>query len=395
MIEYATDVIDNDTLTHSTHDRQVKTELLTDWDEILKLAAEWNTLLRISRADSVFLTWEWISTWIEIARNDVEPFFIVARDGGHRLIGVAPFYRVNMQLMKLLRYRTLRIASDHATGFEYADWIVAGDGERRIREQIVRELLARKRHWDLVWMPKMSGWSGSLEQMRSAIRAGTMLHRSRPRSFSRFHLPGTLQDFEQTLSSKRRQQLRRTRRKLLAKEGVEIRHCTCEAEIPEFLDALFHLHHLRRMRFDDPGTFVRKPAEAEFYRHFAPRALVNGWLKLMAISDHGRMVAVQIGYVYNGIFQQLQEGFDPDYNDGVGNVLRHVIVEECIEAGLTTYDFLGEFSEHKRRWGARQVFGHDLLIAHPCTKNRLLFMQEIWPTGRLIQETGLYEGRTA
>jgi CelD/BcsL family acetyltransferase involved in cellulose biosynthesis len=159
-----------------------------------------------------------------------------------------------------------------------------------------------------------------------------------------------------------------------------------------FIDALFDLHNRRRSLLDDPGCFVRRPAEAMFYRSFLPKALENGWLRLAAITQDGVIEAIQIGYAYNGEFLQMQEGFNPDYVEGAGNVLRHLIMETSITEGLRNYDFLGGFSEHKRRWKAKERFGHDLLIARPSIKTRLLFVKEIWPTGRYLTQHGLYDG---
>jgi CelD/BcsL family acetyltransferase involved in cellulose biosynthesis len=104
------------------------------------------------------------------------------------------------------------------------------------------------------------------------------------------------------------------------------------------------------------------------------------------------MQAVQIGYVYNGEYLAMQEGFNPDFASGVGNVLRHVSIEKLIEEGLKSYDFLGGVSEHKELWQAEERLGHDLLIARPSFKNRLIFQSEIWPTGRYLTEVGLFDG---
>ena len=70
-----------------------------------------------------------------------------------------------------------------------------------------------------------------------------------------------------------------------------------------------------------------------------------------------------------------------------------MVIEQCIDAGVQDYDFLGGVSEHKRRWGAQERDGCDLFIAHPSKlKNKLLFSTEVWPSGRFIDEIGLMSG---
>jgi CelD/BcsL family acetyltransferase involved in cellulose biosynthesis len=100
----------------------------------------------------------------------------------------------------------------------------------------------------------------------------------------------------------------------------------------------------------------------------------------------GVIRAVQYGYAYAGVFSQLQEGYDPDGFDGIGNVLRNHVIKVSVAEGLREYDFLGGFSEHKRRWGATLAQGYDLLIGRPLAKNALLFAKCVWPTGRFIKE---------
>ena len=57
--------------------------------------------------------------------------------------------------------------------------------------------------------------------------------------------------------------------------------------------------------------------------------------------------------------------------------------------GIKAYDFLGEMTEHKRAWLAKERTGCDLFIGHRTIKNRLLFSGEIWPTGRFLRQAPL------
>ena len=123
-----------------------------------------------------------------------------------------------------------------------------------------------------------------------------------------------------------------------------------------------------------------------FYELFAPVALAKGWLRLSALKVDGVISAVQYGYAYGNTFSQLQEGYEPHGFDGIGNALRNLVIKMCIEEGLHDYDFLGGFTDHKRRWRAEPREGYNLFIGRKSLKNQLLFAKDIWPTGRFIQE---------
>src|SRR6185503_19962898 len=131
-----------------------------------------------------------------------------------------------------------------------------------------------------------------------------------------------------------------------------------------------------------------KPAGARFYERFAPRALENGWLRLYGIEADGELKAVQIGYVYGGVFHALQEGFDPAYVAGVGNVLRAAVFEACMGAGLRAYDFLGGLTPHKERWLAQPREGYDVFLGRRNLRNALVFWRPLWPSGRFPRPAG-------
>lgn len=363
----------------------MRSELIDNWPDFFALEGEWNDLLSQSRADTIFLTWEWIRSWVEVVRESAQPFVIVMRESQGTLAGIAPFYQTQYRLFGTIPYRTLRIMADQSTGAEYPDWMARKDREAGVYQAILKTLCATSGRWECIWMPNMAGWTGAHERILLACQKEGVRYHVRPRDFSSMELPDNFQSYMESLSPNRRSQLRRQMKKVMGRTGVIITQCQTIEELPPFLDALFELHHRRRSRLGDEGSFRRKPNEALFYREFTKKAFRNGWLKLFGLKERGVFKAVQLGYAYRGTFHQMQEGFDPDYLDGVGNVLRAKVIESCISDGVRAYDFLGEMTDHKRRWRAEERTGYDLLIGHRSPKNRLLFVREIWPTGRFLR----------
>jgi CelD/BcsL family acetyltransferase involved in cellulose biosynthesis len=57
-----------------------------------KLKDEWNSLLARSRFNTIFLTWEWQTTWWRhLGRNRGELYLLEGRDEGG-LVAIAPLY---------------------------------------------------------------------------------------------------------------------------------------------------------------------------------------------------------------------------------------------------------------------------------------------------------------
>ena len=360
-------------------------EILGDWEKFALLEREWNPLLWASRANTLFLTWEWITAWAQANQKRHNPFVVCVRGPSGELLGIAPYYTSLLRFGGVLPYRTLRIMADHATGAEYADWIINPGNETEVAQLIASTLARARGCWDCLWMPNIAGWTGAIDRILLSCQTERFLSCSRTKEFGAVELPDAMDTYIRSLSSNKRQQLRGEMKRIKGQPGVIIRRCETADQIPQFLEALFDLHHRRWRTREEEGSFHRKPQLVEFYKQFVPRAYAKGWLWLFALEDRGEFKAVQLGYVYNSIYHQIQEGFDPEYTKGVGNVLRAGVIEACIAAGLRTFDFLGEMSEHKRRWHAKVRDGCDLFIGHRKLKNLPLFSAGIWPTGRFLR----------
>ncbi len=366
----------------------MRATIIRDWSDFDSLEPEWNDLLFRSDASSVFLTWEWISAWRAAINDSVSPYVIVVRDVNDRLAGVAPLYFASMRLLKVLQYRALRYMADVATGLEYPDWIAEIEREDDVVAAISDCLRADSANWDTLWLPRVAGWNGARHRLLSLSAKHDFKYRIRSHVFSRIELPSTIVAYEKTLSLKRQYELRRNERRLRQLGDIAFSVCENSEDLPEFLAALFELHHQRWRVHGEQGVFKSKPTVKRFYLNFAPVAQQKGWLALFGLRHKGNLKAVQIGYVFDGVFHSLQAGFDPDFLKGVGNMLRYRVIDYLIDRGVEAIDHLGGYAEHKRRWGAMQRNGYDIFVIAPKTRTLPLAVREFWPSGRFIDQFG-------
>jgi CelD/BcsL family acetyltransferase involved in cellulose biosynthesis len=362
----------------------VATEILDDWPAILRLREEWNPLVERSRADSLFLTWEWIDTWRQGVEGSVQPFVVTARDESGALVGIAPLYRARMRLLRGVPVRALRVLGDYHSGGEYGDWILDPAREAEAGAALAEALAAARARWDCLWMPNVAGWTGARERVVSSSGRAGFRVRERAMEFSAAELPADYREYWEALSGNVRSAIRRQAKKLES-GGVDFVLCASPADLAPLVDALVELNDRRWRAEGSAGTFKRKPLELGFYRRFTAIALERGWLRLFALKLGGDVTAVQIGYAYKGSFLQLQEGFDPAAPPGQGNVLRARVIEACIGEGLSTYDFLGKHTEHKRRWLAQPRRGYDLFVTNRTATSAALHALGVWPTGRYLR----------
>jgi len=360
-------------------------QVITTSTELSALEASWNELLAKEREPSIFLTWEWMKSWLESVGQTVELFIIAVHDQPGNLVAVAPFYCSTMTLVSGPTYKVLRIMGDCHSGAEYQDVIIR-DGLGNTPLGKISEILEEERtHWDLAWFPNVASWTGALDRLQQCFTVGNYFFRQRERSFSAVSLPNTWEDYLQNFSRQRRSTLRRQQRKIEREHNIAFTICRIENDIEDFLKQLFLLHKKRWRPAGHDGAFVRSPVMMEFYRKIAPRVLQQGWLGLFALQVDGQVVAIQYGYVFHGVFSQLQEGFDPDGPAGSGNVLRMHVLRWCIENDIRVYDFLGGVSPHKAKWQAVEKTGCELFVGSKKFKNIPFYLLPLWPTGRYVR----------
>ena len=68
-------------------------QIIKTKDEFCGLREVWNQLLSRSDSDTIFLTWEWLSSWWEAYTGPTDDLhIIVVRDQGGQITGIAPFF---------------------------------------------------------------------------------------------------------------------------------------------------------------------------------------------------------------------------------------------------------------------------------------------------------------
>jgi len=352
--------------------------------ELEALAPEWNALLQASRADTIFLTWEYISAWLDAVAPRAKLHVLAVRNGTGELVGIAPFYRRQIRLRRVLTYRCLCILGGHASPAEYLDLIVRHDQEQPVLDAL-GVALTRSRDWDCIWIPRMAGWTGAPERLDRLARAARLHVWRRDTPFSAIALPPAWDEYLSLLSNKTRYQMRRGAKQLHESGEVTFEQCRSRDQLPAFIDDLERLHQKHWESAGEPGGFRRNPSFRAFLDTICDRSIENGWIYFTGIRVNDIRLAVQFAFIYHGTFSAIQEGFDPDFKkvtEGIGNVLRCRAIQECIDAGLTCYDFLGEDTWHKQRWGAEARLGCDLFIHRRTIKTLPLRIRSVWPTGR-------------
>jgi len=178
-------------------------------------------------------------------------------------------------------------------------------------------------------------------------------------------LPDSFDAYLQGLSGHDRHELRRKRRRLgdLGDWHVRKAHeVGWEADLQAFFD--FH------RKAPGPKADFFTPERERFFRRLAADLFLFGLARLDVLELDGEIVAATFSYDFRGTLALYNSSFRPDLaKQAPGMVLVGCLIEQSIEEGKHTFDFLRGDERYKMRFGPepRPVY-RVLMAANPAAR---------------------------
>lgn len=347
-------------------------ELLAPDDAFGAKADAWRALLRSSDADTIFLAPEWLESWWLAYGTGRVPAIVSVRRGSER-VAIAPLQIAAERWKGVLDVRVLRFMGDGTYDSDYLDVIEAPGAGPDVLPQLWRWLRESSGlRFDLARLNEIPAASPRAERLLELLGSNeSILDRERIGCVA-LALPGDWNAYIATLKPRMRTKVRSLRRSL--EEGHDVRFLSCDRaeDLDARLESLFDLHERRWARRGGMGVF-RGDSKRSFYRFVSNRMLANGWLRFHSLSVDGALVAHQFAMDYHGVRYSLQEGYDPGWEEqGVGNILRAMAIEQAIGERIRVYDMLAGVTDHKLSWGGSAKEGLRLLARGPGMRGRLV-----------------------
>jgi CelD/BcsL family acetyltransferase involved in cellulose biosynthesis len=331
-----------------------KIDVIHDATQFSELRSEWNAVLQASRANTIFLTWEWVATWWEVYGRDGLLYVIVARDRDGHLIGIAPFHLSAGPLPGLNRRDTLRFIGDGGDVTpEYLDVIAIRDREREVVEAFTHQIcedpevraidlrpLAEDscvRKWGLSLLSKGSGIVRCLPESECPVLS----------------LPASADAFIASRSHNYRKKLGEYDRRCRRDFHANFRMSRTDEERRRDMASLVKLH---QQRWNGHSSSFRSAKYISFHEKLSSRLLERGWLRLFSIDSSSAPAAVLYCFAHCGRYSFYQAGRDPIFQKHrVGLVIMHKAILEAISEGATVFDFLRGTEQYKYRWAQANV----------------------------------------
>jgi len=298
------------------------------------IAAEWDELVKQTGA-SPFCGPGWFDAWWQAFGRGHLDVFILRRAGA--LVAVLPVAE---------RHGIRRALSNWHTP-EFA--VPAADSAAR--QALLRRVLKGTRTSLQLGMLT----AGTEDAHDFATVAHDQGFRVLPRLIERspfVRLEGTYEDYERTLSQRRRSELRRRRRRLAERGTLSFELETGTKRLDELLAEGFAVEG-SGWKTEQGTAILSRPETRLFYRLVAEWAAQRGSLRLAFLRLDGRPIAFHFTIEDGRSAYQLKGGYDTDFREfAPGQLLVQDMVRWAFGRELRTYEFLGADEAFKLDWTA-------------------------------------------
>lgn len=325
------------------------------------LREEWNALLNRSRFDTVFLTWEWQTTWWRHLGRQRGPLYVLAARQEGRLVGILPLYGVREEESTTLYVVGCIEVSDYLdfiieAGQEEAvyaallGWLAGPDAPAWDAVDLCNQPAPSLAHTRLPEMVVAAGWG--VEVTQEDVCPRILLPRP-----DESPVPEQLDGWElylARLDKKERHEIRRKLRRLEREApDAALRFVTVGAGVPAAVEDFITLH---RQSKADKHAFMTEEMQG-YFRAVAQMLAERGWLQLSFLDIGGRPAATYFCFDYGGDILVYNSGYDaaavPQLSPGW--VLLAQLIQHAIGLGRTHFDFLQGNEDYKYRFGGQDT----------------------------------------
>jgi CelD/BcsL family acetyltransferase involved in cellulose biosynthesis len=315
----------------------------------------WNRLLGESRADSLFLTWEWVLTWWEVYGGDHRALHVLAaRDDGGRLVGIAPLMVEQRRAAGLWPIRVVKFIGDGGDVTpEYLEIFTAPGVEQAVIEACIASLVDDDAIDAFDFRPLATN-SPTHQYLEQALqRYGTAPHTLDDSVSPVLPLPATAEQFLASRSRNYRKKLGEYERRCERDLRASLRVSDGVNDLARDMEALIFLHH---KRWKGLSRAFQSEEYLAFHARLGSRILGRNWMRLFTLEGTNGPLALLYCFAYGGRYYFYQAGRDPALDRfRVGLVIMHKVILAAIAEGALAFDFLRGDEDYKYRWATTEV----------------------------------------
>lgn len=322
-------------------------------DGFAALQAEWNKLLQRSRYNTIFLTYEWQTTWWEcLGEGDL---WIVAfhRSDNNELVGIAPLYMVTPTGGRWAGKRKFNLVGCIEVS-DYLDMIVAQEWEQDVYAAFYGWLCSENAPaWDVLDLCNLPQDSRTYQDFQQVVDTNAFAVEVTQEDVApQFVLPRHYETYlQEQVEKKQRHEIRRKQRRAERETVANFYFVQPQDNLVAEIDDFVALQQASR---EDKAEFMT-PEMRHFFGKMAQRMQDAGWLRLCFLTLNGEKAATLLGFEYNRRYLLYNSGYDPESFPHLspGWVLLSYTIQYAVAVGNQVFDFMQGNEEYKYRFGSK------------------------------------------
>ena len=325
-------------------------EWVEDTEGFARLREPWDALAA-SAVETIFLTYDWLATWLVELAPDSELHVLTAWDGG-RLVGALPL----CGSPGIDRGRLWYFMGEGTLTPNHLDIVAEPTVRDEVRVHVVELLLERSAEWDVLEFGKLPAETGTPAALEAGFAAaGIATSCSDAAVCYVCSLPDTYEEYLAERSKNTRKKIGEVRRWLRRQpETFQLAQTQTEEQALAALEALERFHQARWEARGYPGAFA-EPRVVSFHMAVVRNAQRNGQLRMYTLADGDEIIAVSYNYCVGQVAEAYLASFDARYFQGSpGVLLRAYAVEQLIAEGVGVFDWLEGAESYKTAWSTGQ-----------------------------------------
>ncbi len=352
-------------------------KVIRERSELETLAPRWNRLLERSAQNNVFLTWEWVSNWVDVYLEDGKLLTLAVFDGDE-CVAIAPLHIQIERPSRGVSVRVLRLVGSGEVCADHVDMMVAGGKPGASAKAIWDELFGPLGgEWDVFEYYDAPSDSPVLEAFREYARGDRRCVRAEIVRYSicpYLTLPKSWTGFLSECSGTRRYTITYSMKKLSEQGRLEKHVCESADDLASQMETFMSLHQESWVERGKPGSFSSERFK-RFHLRVARDFLSKGILFLRSFTLDGTPIASFYGFQYDRkiFYYLLGARVNPVKRVKTGTAVLGYCVEEAIARDCREFDFLRGSEEYKYRWTSTERRNPEIRF-YNRTRKALVFL---------------------
>jgi CelD/BcsL family acetyltransferase involved in cellulose biosynthesis len=347
----------------------ISVELVTTWNDLLRLEQPWNALA----GGMPLRSWDWLATWWKhygsVARRDADQsedrlterqlrVMAVYRDemsstSGvkryRKLVGIVPWYLDRT----IVKGNVLRWLGSGEVCTDHLSLVCESQSREDVAVAVAEVLTTTCDDWDRLELNAVDADDAPVGLLIAALKdRGCVVSRYPADAYWALELPASWDDYLTTLSKSHRKQLRRLEREVLESDRVRWHLVRSEEELADGWEVLVDLHQRRRRSLGEPGCFASRVFH-DFHRELVGRLLARNQLRMSWLELDGSPAAAEYHFTDGTTTYAYQGGVDPDQLGAEPGRLSTIsCLQAAISDGQQRMDFMRGDEPYKAHWRA-------------------------------------------